>query len=884
MAKFEFDKETFEAWKAAQKESLELQQKMNSSVGGYLEALKKIKELQKNIQFIEQKVAELKQEQAKAENDLIENTKKLNKAEADGNDDEIKALKEKEKQLNKILAAKNQGVAITEKELGLLKQQNDALVESAKQANLMSAGFGSAIGFLGKVPGLITKGFGMLKNTGVFEMDKEIRNAVRSMAGGKKEYNGMLNTITEAANTTTMWGVGVKDLAIMQRGYSEEIGKSVALTESGFKAMAGIVEGTGLGREFAVQIAGGMDKFNMSATQTGKLVENTMNIAGKMGVNGAAAMKSLQSNLKLAQRFNFKNGIAGLAKLTVEATRLKLDLNSIAGLADKVFRPEGAIETAAKLTTMGGEFAKLGDPMQLMFKARNDFAGFSKDIGKATAEFVEFNKENGTYEMKGGLAADRMREISQITGIEVEKLQEMAVAQKKMNDAQVQLKGGTFDKDDAETIASLSEFDEKTGKFKISLNGVYKNLNDLRQTDLKSIVKEKEKLEQRAKDARTFDETLQDLILLFKQQLLPFAQELKDGLGTPIQDMVAQWKKEGFFKTLKEFVTGAAKIAVHLGKFILGLGDFIKGVVNIFGVKGVIYAGLTLALAGKAITWISNGMLLAKGFNIGTGGMGGGGGMPGMSGGKGFGVPGGQIGPALPMSRAAKFSKFMGGAGGAGVLAAGFAGYDEYSENAAMGMSGGENAGRTTSKAAGAGLGAWGGAAAGAAIGTAALPVIGTAIGGLIGAAIGAWGGSAAGEAAGDAVYGNERNTKSAGIVSSVDPKKYNVVNDGVVFHPQDKFMKVNNATMIAGTQAGGNAKLAKTLSSDGSSGKVSHKFEELKIKVEINAPSDEKVWREIFNSPEIMRRFTQEIHIASESAASGGKVTGSGPKRRGKK
>lgn len=42
MAKgYTFDKDAFEAWKAAQKESLELQKKMNSSVGGYLEALKK---------------------------------------------------------------------------------------------------------------------------------------------------------------------------------------------------------------------------------------------------------------------------------------------------------------------------------------------------------------------------------------------------------------------------------------------------------------------------------------------------------------------------------------------------------------------------------------------------------------------------------------------------------------------------------------------------------------------------------------------------------------------------------------------------------------------------------------------------------------------------
>ena len=243
MAKYEFDKEKFEEWKRAQKESAELQEKMNSSISGYLESIKKIKEIQKNIQFIEQKRNELANEYGKAAKDVRDNWRELLDAQRRGDAAEISALKDKDKALRKILAAKKQGVDITEKELELIKEQNERLVEAVKQTNMMSAGLGSAVGFLGKTPGLIKKGFGKLRDTGVFEMDKEIRNAVRSMAGGKKEYNGMLNTITNASNTTTMWGVGVKDLAIMQRGYSEEIGKSVALTESGYKAMAGIAEG-----------------------------------------------------------------------------------------------------------------------------------------------------------------------------------------------------------------------------------------------------------------------------------------------------------------------------------------------------------------------------------------------------------------------------------------------------------------------------------------------------------------------------------------------------------------------------------------------------------------------------------------------------------------
>lgn len=897
MAKYEFDKNKFEEWKRAQKESADIQQKMNTSISGYFETVKKIGELQKNIQFIETKRNQMAQEYVDAAKEVRDNWAKLIEARKRGDADEIRALKDKDKELRKILAAKKEGLKITEAELKLLKEQTAQLTESAKQASLISAGLSSAVGFLGKTPGLISKGFGMLKATGIFEMDKEIRNAVRSMAGGQKQYNNMLGTIQKAADTTTMWGVGVKDLAIMQRGYSEAIGKSVMLTESGYKAMAKLAEGTGLGKEFAVQIAGEMDKFNISAERTSSIVENTMNTAAKIGVNGAAALKSMQNNLKLAQRFNFKGGIAGLAKLSAEATKLRLDMEGIAGMAERVFRPEGAIEMAAELTTMGGKFAALGDPMQLMFKARNDFEGFAKDIGKASSEFVQFNKETGEFNIKNGLAADRMREIARITGISVEKLQEMATAQAQIEEVGKGVKPGIFNEEDMSLISSFAKF--KDGKWKIEAGQFSKSLQDLNKQDIERIKAEQATLDKRAEDARTFDETIQDLILTFKQQLLPLAQQLKDGLGGPIQQMVKQWAENGFFKTLREFVTKAGELAVWLGKWIIKAAEWL-------GPTGT----LAVLLGGKflfeALKWFANGVSLGRGFMSVAGGIGGGGGGGAMD--VASSLTGGRstagrrnlikvlgnnklskslVGVSKGMG---KFTKFMGGAGGAGVLAAGIEGMSEWSENSAMGMSTGENVGRTAAKAGSAGLGAWGGASAGAAIGTMIFPGIGTAIGGLLGGAIGGIAGSSLGESIGDFFFGDEggggskaRNTASAGGDNTYDLTS---VNDGVIFHPQDKFLKVNDATMIAGTQAGGNYKLAGALGSlmsGGGGGETTHKFDELKISVTVNAPSDETFWRQLFNSPEVMRRLTEEISISRESASSGGKITGNGPKRRGK-
>ena len=863
MAKYEFDPKKFEEWKKAQEKSILLQEKLNSSVKEYMKALKDLGELQKQIQIIEAKRNKQAEEYSQSANDVRKNWKDLIDARRKGDAAEISALKKKDDELRKILAAKKEGLSITEAELGLIKKQTEELTKQVASVNKLNLGFKGIVGALGETPGLIKKGFGMLKATGIFEMDKEIRNAVRSMAGGKSTYNMMYGTITKAAESTTMWGVGVKDLAIMQRGYSEAIGRSVMLTEEGYKSMAKLAEGTGLGKEFAVEMAGAMDNFNVSAERTSSIVENTMNRAARIGVNGAAAVKSLQKNLALAQRFSFKGGIAALSKLSTEANKLKLDMEGIAGMAEKVFRPEGAIEMAAELTTMGGKFAALGDPMQLMFKARNDMAGFSKDIGKATAEFVQMDKKTGEFNVTNGLAADRMREISKITGIAVEKLQEMASAEARIEEIRKNT-SGRFAKEDVEIIESMSKFDTKSGQWVINIKGQDKLVKDLRATDLENIRKQSETLDKRAEEARTFDETLTDLILQFKQLLLPFAKSLKESLGGPIQELSKKWTAEGFYESLRKFVTGIAELVPLLVDFVKNnpITAALLGGAALFG--GII---------GKAALWFANGISLGLGFRsvAGFGGMGGG--TATATGGIGASIFGQAGGASL---RGAATSV---GAIGAGVIGGGIAGYNEFSENKKMGMDTGENYGRSFSKGATAALGGWGGAAAGAAIGTALFPVVGTLIGGIIGGIAGGYGGSAVGEGIGDAIYGDEsRNVKKASKAGVVK------MNDGIIFHPQDKFLKVNDSMMLASTQKGQLHKAATELTGGGSSSQVNHSFSELGVKIKVDAPGDSKFWESIVRQPEIMNMITSAVNETAEKNRSGGKPNGSGSKEKRRK
>tara|TARA_B100000927_G_scaffold258117_1_gene226381 strand:+ start:2630 stop:5227 length:2598 start_codon:yes stop_codon:yes gene_type:complete len=818
---------------------------VEKSISAWYKASRDIAETQKDIANIENQIEATKKELSTLDELRKKDAAKLTEQEKKT----LRVLTEQEKYIKgrlKYLERENK-----EKREGL-----NNLKESVKEANKLKSIARSTGSFVKKW------GWDKLKSYGIFDMDKAIRNASRSMALGNNQFESFSKNLSTAADSTVMMGVNVTQLAKMQQGYSKEIGRSVRLTQGGLKAMAGLAEGTGLGEQFAIGMASAMDNFGVGAEASADLVEKTMNISGQMGVNGQAAAQALQKNLKLAQRYNFKGGVKALGKMSADAVRLKLDMDGIAGLADKVFRPEGAIEMAAQLSVMGGEFAKLGDPMTLMFKARNDFEGFAKDIGKATSEFVEFNKETGSFEVMGGLARDRMRELSKITGISVDKMQEMAVQQKKLETI-----GGitpvNFEEKDKEFLSSIAEYSEDKKGFTINLGGQEKLISQLRASDLESIRSKEQTLEERAEASRSFDETIKDLMMSLKQILLPVAQGLKKFVGDPLIKLQKQWRDAGFYDSLKSFAKSAISLAGSIAKFIIE--NPIKSLIGVLGG----WAAL------KAATWIFNGRMLRLGFNMGgpMGGPMGGMGPGGVVGGGGVGASGlfntratgaGSAMSRAGMSRMAMVGKnFRGAAGsagaiGGGILAAGFAGYNEYQENKAMGLDGAENAGRTATKAISAGLGAWGGAAAGAAIGS-VVPVIGTVIGGLIGGAIGAYGGGSLGESIGDAVYGNERENAGGSMGYSRLP-----MNDGIIeFNPKDKFATISNVGMGGGILAASTSQnqLNTLVDNANSNGIVNHKFDKIDINLNFKGNINESTAKEFLDVPGMSEALTTAIN-----------------------
>jgi hypothetical protein len=804
------------------KEQAKTQQEINGSLEAYMKGIEKVKSINDTINAN-------KKIQKKLEHNILDLKQKLLTASASEIPKIIEGIK-LEKQKLKILEKQNQE----------FKEQGSVLVKNLKEVNKMNlllakTGAG-AVKMLGSLPGLYKKGVGELKSLGLLDMAKATKTAALQMGVFSKQSDSFTQNIRNASYQTNMMGINLEELAKMQSSYSEELGRTVILNQQGLEAMAQMAKASGLGAEGASRMAADMELQGVSAEKTRDYTQQTMNDAHKMGLNASKVIKNVAGNMKMLNKYNFKGGVAGLLKMGKTATKLGVDMNMVAGMADKLFDIEGAVDMSAQLQVMGGEWSKLADPFKLMYQARNDMEGLMESMGKAAEASVTFNKSTGemsisAYEMH------KLRKIAEQTGVSYEELATAGKNARKFTEIKKQM-GFSFDKDTQEFIANTAEF--KDGKATIMLDGKPKLVSQLTkadQTALKTQITQKATMKQMAEQSLNFDESLKGLIDSLKVAALPLIDSLNKQLIPKIKGLFEQMDKEDWFG--------------QIGKWAKTIGDVVGKITGFF----IEYPKVTLAAMAaapflKAAMWVGNGLALARGFMMGTKGFGGGNSNLGDGMGmKAFGqTKGGGVG-----------ANFKGGLGSTvaklgGVVAGLTAAYSEFSENAESGMGTGENVGRTAAKGVGAGGGAWAGAAGGAAIGTMIFPGVGTAIGGLIGGALGAWGGGELGEAGGDAIFGDEK-------------KKGIVLNDGIIkFNDRDKFMKVNDGTMIAGTNENGNKDLAKSLNGGGGTmkiefGEIHFKFDELKV----TSPGSPGVAIDLLKDPQFIRNITRMVHSETE-------------------
>lgn len=681
---------------------------ISNMVENNIKKSKEYLEIQKKILREEDKMVKLKSKSGKEEtisDRLARNLLKIETLKRAGHDKmvkqiekENKALLQQERRQNKIKKLQEEQGKLQEKELKrnklLIKLGDSAenIRDTYKKLSNSAPIVGATNlikGQLNELTGLNGGILGFLEQTlsNLWEQDSVISKLSANYALSRKETNQLKINITKAAIQTSLIGVKTVDLVKMQQAYTDEIGRSVQLTEAGFVSMSEMGVATGLGIEGAAQMAASMEEFGFGAERSVELIEKLMLRSKSVGVSNSVSATKFKENLKIANSYTFKNGLKGVADMTAYSTKFRINMQSISSFADKISNPEGAIQTAASLQVLGGAFANLADPMNLLNQGITDMEGLTKTYSNMLDGIAKIDYKTGEINING---YDRLRLKAAAEAMNISFDEMMSTARTKAKRSAIESTFklnpiiNTSDEETKQIIASLAQYEEGKG-FQINIGGKAVQLSKLSKEDINALQPKDDSLNLKtvAENTLGISDIIKNVIAASMQRLV---NELMPSLIHATDYLV------NIVSSIENYITGKNSIGGSLSNSIGYKSALIGG-----GYGGVKLGINALSSMSKEAGYLPN---LGKGIGVGA-----------------------KMGSRVPIIG----SLLSGGA--------------EYLESGSIV--------RSIGSGVGAGLGGWGGAAAGAALGTAIVPGIGTIIGGLIGGLGGGLAGESIGKQAG---------------------------------------------------------------------------------------------------------------------------------------
>jgi len=299
-------------------------------------------------------------------------------------------------------------------------------------------------------------------------------NKQLGIAGGFSEQ--IKENILIAGGKTKDLGFGQKELTETYRTFTENYGRNIMLSGDELTDMTKI--SNTLGKNYN-ELFGITKLYGASIENTFDFLDNTNKEVDKLGLNTKKVFDDIESNIKLIDKFNFKNSVAGLSEMVKKANALGMEMQSISNFADQVYNPEGAIEAAASLQMLGGEFAKLGDPFSLLYDANNDLEAFTEKLSEVTKGMGALNKQTGMIDLSP-LEMRQLRAFSTITGQSVEELAKQAKLSKKEDIIEKTLSPNL--REYATKIAGMASFEQ--GVATVKVDGQKKAVRDLTEQEI----------------------------------------------------------------------------------------------------------------------------------------------------------------------------------------------------------------------------------------------------------------------------------------------------------------------------------------------------------------------------------------------------------------
>jgi hypothetical protein len=321
------------------------------------------------------------------------------------------------------------------------------------------------------------------------DLDEGAHNVANAFGQGREAIMGLKSAMGEAVTSVELLGGEFANIVEIQKEVGETLGRNVLLNSEAYAKLFAAEKVSG---QNAKDIVSAFKDAGVSAYDAGKQMQTVIDSARQIGVNAKAVSEQVVKNTAELNKYNFVNGVEGLSKMAAQAVSLRVNMKDTLDFAERVFKPDGAIEMAAAMQRLGVAQSDLLDPLRLMDLSANDPTELQNQIVKMTQQFVQLNKD-GRFEIMPG-AKRQFMEIAEAMKIPYGTLTKMAIGSQELDEKmkKIAFPSSLASEDDRKMIANMAE--AKDGKFEISFNDekgnlVRKEVSKLDTTDLENIKK-----------------------------------------------------------------------------------------------------------------------------------------------------------------------------------------------------------------------------------------------------------------------------------------------------------------------------------------------------------------------------------------------------------
>lgn len=409
----------------------------------------------------------------------------------------------------------------------------------------------------------------------LMEIDRTVRQTTRSfgLAGGRA--NILRDNIERTSGYALRLGATSEDLHKIYTEYASVTGLARLHSEDTLKNIIDIGRGTGLGVENATKLVALYSLIGVDSRRSGEHVLGILETSERMGISAGNVLDKINTHFRRLSTFTFVQGVKGYAQMASYAEKMRIDMEQALDSAEAARRLENAIEMAAQLQVMGGEFAKT-DPFELLFLARNDPARYTEKINEMTGSVISFRKmADGSFEQFLSPAdRDRLAGAAKALNMQTDELIKQARRYAEIQHIREQMRGMGLSAEDKDAIEGIATFDAKLGRFTIEIGSIKKDISELSSQQLQQFAAHSRSLEERAKAAQTFDEAFKATIEELKTAFLPMLQGI---------NQVLLWVRP---------------IVIQINEFIKGLGESGR---TFLAITGAIMAGAVILKGAIAI-------------------------------------------------------------------------------------------------------------------------------------------------------------------------------------------------------------------------------------------------------------------------------------------